>query len=91
MCSTALFASMRKHLLAEGFAQTSSAMVLESCPAKVHEMARVLVRRSGPVVPPALSYLVLYSLVHELWHTEDLVHTRNVHGALGTYADRLNP
>jgi hypothetical protein len=30
-------------------------------------------------VSPAVSYLVLYAIIHEVWHTEDLIHTRNVH------------
>ena len=30
-------------------------------------------------VSPPVSYLILYSIIHEVWHTEDLIHTRNVH------------
>ena len=32
-----------------------------------------------PLVSPAVSYLVLYASIHAVWHTEDLIHTRNVH------------
>ena len=28
-------------------------------------------------VDPVVTYLVCYALIHELWHTEDLVHTRH--------------
>ena len=31
------------------------------------------------LLPPCVSYLLLYSIVHTLWHTEDLIHTRNLH------------
>lgn len=31
-------------------------------------------------IHPVLSYLVLYAIIHELWHTEDLIHTRNTLG-----------
>ena len=48
--------------------------------AEVHEMcADIIAKVDGPCVPAAVSYLVLYSIIHELWHTEDLIHTRNVH------------
>ena len=48
--------------------------------AQVHEMcADIIAKVDGPCVPAAVSYLVLYSIIHELWHTEDLIHTRNVH------------
>ena len=50
----------------------------------VHAMTRDLINHVAPgdgdTVPPAVSYLVLFSIVHQLWHTEDLIHTRNVHG-----------
>ena len=36
-------------------------------------------RAEGGTVPPIVSYLLVYALVHELWHTEDVVHTRHVH------------
>ena len=31
------------------------------------------------LLPPCVSYLLLYSIVHTLWHTEDLIHTLNLH------------
>ncbi len=30
-------------------------------------------------LPPCVTYLVFYSILHTLWHTEDLIHTRNMH------------
>jgi len=39
-----------------------------------------LVRSSGPLLNEVKSYLVLYGLIHMLWHVEDVLHTRNVHG-----------
>ena len=33
----------------------------------------------GAVLHPVLTYLVLYAIIHELWHTEDLIHTRQIH------------
>lgn len=49
--------------------------------AAVHKQAEELVeaRAEGGTVPPIVSYLLVYALVHELWHTEDVVHTRHVH------------
>jgi iron(II)-dependent oxidoreductase len=35
---------------------------------------------AGGRVAPSVSYLVLYATIHEIWHTEDLVHTRHLHG-----------
>lgn len=29
-------------------------------------------------VPPVQSYLILYAIIHELWHAEDLVHSRHM-------------
>ena len=41
------------------------------------ELVRVQADEEG-MVAPVLSYLVLYTIVHTLWHAEDLVHTRHV-------------
>lgn len=30
-------------------------------------------------LPPVISYLIVFALIHELWHTEDLIHMRHVH------------
>ena len=30
-----------------------------------------------PLVPPAVTYLILYAMIHELWHIEDIVHSRH--------------
>ena len=49
--------------------------------AAVHSQAEELAqaRAEGGALPPVVSYLLVYALIHELWHTEDLVHTRHVH------------
>ena len=49
--------------------------------AAVHEQAAGLAqeREVDGALSPVLSYLLFYALIHELWHTEDLVHTRHVH------------
>ena len=50
--------------------------------AVVHNQAEELADATadeGGALPPVVSYLLVYALIHELWHTEDLVHTRHVH------------
>lgn len=39
-----------------------------------------LTQTSGLFLDEVESHLVLYGLIHMLWHEEDLLHTRNVHG-----------
>lgn len=48
---------------------------------QVHGMLEEVVRNESVCdrLPPALSYMVLMAIVHTLWHTEDLIHTRFVH------------
>ena len=57
---------------------------MPSLTSTVHAMTRDLINHVAPgdgdTVPPAVGYPVLFSIVHQLWHTEDLIHTRNVHG-----------
>ena len=47
----------------------------------VHKQAIDLAheRAVDGMLPPVLTYLLVFALIHELWHTEDLVHTRHVH------------
>ena len=50
--------------------------------AAVHRQAEELAEATmdeGGALPPVVTYLLVYALIHELWHTEDLVHTRHVH------------
>ena len=50
--------------------------------ATVHKQAEELADATADedgALPPVVSYLLVYGLIHELWHTEDLVHTRHVH------------
>ena len=47
----------------------------------VHDLTAKAIRdHAADSVPAAQSYLVLYAIIHELWHCEDLVHTRHVYG-----------
>ncbi|KAL1525107.1 hypothetical protein AB1Y20_019979 [Prymnesium parvum] len=46
----------------------------------VHQQAETVLRECvnpDGRCPPVQSYLILYAIIHELWHTEDCVHTRN--------------
>ena len=43
-----------------------------------HDGAAAEVTKAA-LLPPCVSYLLLYSIVHTLWHTEDLIHTLNLH------------
>ena len=49
--------------------------------AVVHKQAIDLAheRAIDGTLPPVITYLLVFALIHELWHTEDLVHTRHVH------------
>eukprot|EP00966_Prymnesium_polylepis_P245019 5667465-Prymnesium_polylepis.1 len=46
---------------------------------QAEEVARGCVLPDGKC-PPVQSYLLLYAIIHELWHTEDCVHTRHTNG-----------
>ena len=43
------------------------------------EATRATAGGDDGTVDPVVTYLVCYALIHELWHTEDLVHTRHCH------------
>ena len=52
--------------------------------AAVHSLCEAEATRAAAgdgdgTVDPVVTYLVCYALIHELWHTEDLVHTRHCH------------